>query len=362
MDGPGLELLQCAAVPSLGLRPPPLRTDGSNEFARYSMERRVPAIARDVIAHGTHLAGAAKRSVERLARHRRQRVHPPPLPPAPDVEAWGASFATHARDTWLDAEWFYAEYAFYRELARACRFWETGIDPFAWAKEEELSSDALWARLSSALAGVETAAREERIASLMEASLWGNRVDLSYRIATARTHGHEGDLLADDRAAAVPLLVRPGAQVHVAADNTGTELALDLALVGALLEDEGASVTLHLKAQPVFVSDATPADVWMLLDRMRARGGGDAAQLADRLRAAFDAERLSFAPDPFWSGPRFLADMPGYLREALEPATMLLLKGDANYRRLSGDALGPLERRSRTRAPGCPARWPACAR
>jgi hypothetical protein len=35
--------------------------------------------------------------------------------------------------------------------------------------------------------------------------------------------------------------------------------------------------------------------------------------------------------------------MPGYLREQLAGASLRVLKGDANYRRLSGDALWPLE-------------------
>ncbi len=324
-------------------RPKPIRTDGSNEFARYSMEKRVPAIARDVVARNPGFSPAVKRSIERLARDiENDAPIPSPRPPAPDVEAWTEPYASHANETWLDAEWFYAEYAFYRELARACRFWETGRDPFAWAKEEEVASDALWARLGGALRSLPIE-RAERIAISMEQSLWGNRVDLSYRVAAGRTHGQEGDLLADDRAAALALLSRAGGQVHVAADNTGTELALDLALIDALLGDEQAQVTLHLKAQPVFVSDAVPGDVWTLLDRMRSHAEAPVSQLAERLFAAFDDERLSLAPDPFWSGPRFLHDMPRTVREWLATATLLVLKGDANYRRLSGDALWPSE-------------------
>jgi hypothetical protein len=326
-------------------RPAPIRTDGSIEFARYSMEKRVPAIARDVIAHNPGFSPAVRRGVERLARDIEGNAPiPPPKPPAPDVASWTDAYLSHASDTWLDAEWFYAEYAFYRELAHACRFWETGRDPFAWTKEEEIASDALWARLGGALGPIHALARTERLALLMEQTLWGNRMDLSYRVAADRTQGHEGDLLADDRAAALTLLSGAGARVHLVADNTGTELAFDLALIDALLEDEETRVTLHLKAQPVFVSDAIVADVWALLDRMRGRPDGSVARVAERLFAAFDDERLSFAPDPFWSGARFFDDaraMPAYLREELAAATILVLKGDANYRRLSGDALWP---------------------
>jgi uncharacterized protein with ATP-grasp and redox domains len=336
-------------------RPLPLRTDASNAFAHYSMHTRVPAIARDVATHNAHYPAAVKRAIEALARDIETNAPiPPPHPPAPDVIPWTEAYDAHRGETWLATEWFYAEYAFYRELARACRYWETGRDPFAYAKDEELAGDGPWSRLGAALEALPSLTPEERVASLMEQSLWGNRVDLSYRVAAARVHAHEDDLLADDRAKAVPLLLgtRAGAppHVHVAADNTGTELALDMALVDCVLHPDGlaggaggrARVTVHVKHQPVFVSDATAADVWNLIERMRARGGPVAA-MGERLRAAFDEERLSIAPDPYWSGPGFLWNMPTHLRDELAKASILVLKGDANYRRLSGDALWPLD-------------------
>jgi hypothetical protein len=329
------------------IRPPPLRTDGSNAFARYSMQVRVPAIARDVMAQNPDFPLGVRRAIEQLARDiESDSPLPPPQAPAPDVQAWEADYADHSESskTWLEADWFYAELAFYRELAQRCRFWETGRDPFTRAKEAELQGERPWARVVAALGGHDrsAASRPKRIASLLEQSLWGNRVDLSYAVAAERAHAHDGDLLVDDRDVAVPLLVRAGARVEVAADNTGTELALDLALVDALLEDESARVRIHVKFQPVFVSDATPRDVWRLLERMRERGG-DLGGLADRLVAAFDAERLSLAPDPFWSGPRFLWNAPSHIRGALAEATIALFKGDANYRRVVGDAPWPPE-------------------
>jgi uncharacterized protein with ATP-grasp and redox domains len=318
--------------------PPPLRTDGSNAFARYSMQERVPRIARDVLDRNPDYPSAIQRAVESLAQHIEEDAPlPAPLPPAPDVLEWAAAHAELVGQTWLRAQWFHAELAFYRELAQACRFWETGRDPFAPVKEEELSGERPWSRLETALASADQA-REERIAELLEGCLWGNRVDLSYAIENAHAQGQKGDLLVDERAAAIPLLVRPGAHVHIVTDNTGTELALDLALVGAVVEDPTARVTLHVKMQPLFVSDATPRDAWRLIGRMRERPGLLRA-LADRLDECFDAGRLELWPDPFWTGPRFLWEAPAHLREALASATVVVLKGDANYRRLIGDGL-----------------------
>jgi uncharacterized protein with ATP-grasp and redox domains len=320
-------------------RPPPLRTDGSNVFARFSMEVRVPRIARDLLERNPTLAPASRDAVERLARSiEADAPLPAPCPPAPDVEAWTAAHDEHASERWLSTEWFHAELAFYRELAQACRFWETDRDPFAPAKDEELAGERPWSRLEQALD--RSGARDERIHELLDACLWGNRVDLSYAVGAAHGHRQDDDLLVDDRARVLPLLARPDARVHVLADNAGTELALDLGLVDALLEEPACRVTIHLKMQPVFVSDALPRDVWSTLDRMDARRGV-AGAAATRLRAAFETGRLHLAPDPFWSGPRFLWEAPSHIAGALSAATVVVVKGDANYRRVVGDALWP---------------------
>jgi uncharacterized protein with ATP-grasp and redox domains len=304
------------------------------------MQARLPRIARDVIERNPDYPARVRDAVERLARDiETDAPLRAPVPPACDMAPWSEAYAEHAGETWLATEWFHAELAFYRELVHACLFWETGRDPFAPIKREELSGDRPWSRLKSAVSATERS-RMTRISSLLEACLWGNRVDLSYAVAASRAQGHDDDLLVDERAAAVLLLARTAAHVHFVADNAGTELALDLALVGGLLEDPGTQVTVHLKIQPTFVSDAMPCDVWELLDRMRDRGGA-ALALAGHLDDCFRSGRLKLVPDPFWTGPRFLWHAPPHLRESLASATIVVLKGDANYRRLIGDALWP---------------------
>ncbi len=306
------------------------------------MQERVPRIARDILARNPDYPAAIVDAVERLAGAIEENAAlPAPRGPMPDLPAWAVAHAAHARETWLDAEWFFAELAFYREVTHACRFWETGRDPFAPIKDEELSDERPWSRLESALA-TSHRPRDERLATLLEAALWGNRVDLSYTVAASRAHSTAADLLVDARAAAVPRMVQPGAHVHLVADNTGTELALDLALIAAVLEDPGARVTMHLKIQPMFVSDALPRDVWRLIGRMRDRPGVSGA-LGRSLEGHFAARRLVLAPDPFWNGPRFLWDAPAHIHAALASASAVVVKGDANYRRLIGDALWPHE-------------------
>jgi hypothetical protein len=91
---------------------------------------------------------------------------------------------------------------------------------------------------------------------------------------------------------------------------------------------------------PMFVSDATARDVWDLIDAMREKGGrgGD---LASRLLRAFDEGNLRVVPDSFWTGPRFLWDRPARIARELDGASVVVMKGDANYRRVVGDAIWP---------------------
>ncbi len=99
-------------------------------------------------------------------------------------------------------------------------------------------------------------------------------------------------------------------------------------------------MTLHVKMQPVLVSDAIVADVHMLLDAM-ARRSGRVAALARRLEEQLGGGRLSIVPDFFWNTAGRLWELPPRLYEPLEDAGLVIAKGDINYRRATNDALWP---------------------
>ena len=315
--------------------PPPLRTDESNAFAHYSMTVRVPKILDDVREENADYPTAVLDAVARLRDDIRGNARLPPLGfPAPDAHEWEPG---PGAETWLDTEWFFAECYLYRSLMAAVRYWERGRDPFAPVKRRELGSDALWEGLEAVVA--HPARGAELVHALLDLSLWGNRVDLSYGVGTAFGRaGESHDLLCDDRGRAVAELLGGRGDVHLVADNTGSELSMDLALADVLMASAGARVSLHVKMHPVFVSDATVADVWSLVGAMSPRGG-PCRELATRLERAFAIGQLRVLPDFYWNGPRFLWDRPPRIAAELDRATMVIFKGDANYRRVIGDAL-----------------------
>jgi hypothetical protein len=145
-------------------------------------------------------------------------------------------------------------------------------------------------------------------------------------------------MLVDDSAKAVNwLLSKPGA-FHLVADNTGTELAADFALIAALLEARDEPVILHLKMHPIFVSDAMVQDVLAFFEALE-RHGSEMSALAHKLRDALSVGKLRLAPDLYWNQTRFLWDLAPRLQQTFAGAALVVIKGDANYRRAIGDAV-----------------------
>ncbi|HLY28387.1 MAG TPA: ARMT1-like domain-containing protein [Aggregatilineales bacterium] len=320
-------------------RPAPIRTDSSNDFAHFSMKVRVPNILEEIQARNPDYPAPIHRALEKLSN---DLANDAPIPmiglPAPDYDDWTALYGPHAGESWLNTTWFFAELYLYRLVIEAVRWWETGRDPFAPNKNEELMGESLWKFLARSLETRELPVAE-RLGKLLHLAMWGNRIDLSY--AASREHGHDwdaDDMLVDDSAKAVQwVLDRPGA-FHLVADNTGTELAADFALIAALLEARDEPVILHLKMHPIFVSDAMVPDALAFLDALDRRGSQMSA-LAQTLRDALTVGKLRLAPDLYWNQTRFLWDLPPRLQRTFEGAALVIFKGDANYRRVLGDAV-----------------------
>ncbi|MDE2952697.1 MAG: ARMT1-like domain-containing protein [Chloroflexota bacterium] len=337
--------------------PPPIRTDRSNAFARNTMAARIPAILQETLDLNPDYPTGVKDRLGRLRGDIGAGALIPPLEAegASDYQQWLRALRQQqdivgAPVTWHKAEWFFAETYAYRLLVEATRYFESRRDPFAPKKQSELRSEALWSLVEGALAS--DAAAERQVAQAVVLDLWANRIDLSYAASLERgAESAPEDLLVDDsddlmnylcRSAPVPGQKRDEGTIYVVADNAGSELAMDLVLADRLLHYVTDRVVLYLKAHPTFVSDATPEDVWIMLGEMKRRGGAS-AQLAARLTANWESARLLFLPHQFWNSSAFLRDMPSELSDKFNAARLVIIKGDANYRRAVGDCLWPAD-------------------
>lgn len=336
-------------------RPDPIRVGKDNAFATDTMAVRVPGIIREVQSMNADYPDTILRHLEQLhaALTGDEPIRMLELLPAPgpDYEDWHAAYHQQLQKidplTWQNSEWFFAETFCYRHLIQAVRWAETGRDPFAAKKREELESARFLKLLNAALEVEGTFA--EKLPALLSFSLWGNRVDLSHPAGDITADApKEDELLADDRDALLHYVMSStdatgrGTRdriIHLIADNAGTELAMDLILADLLLTDVCCeTVVIHVKPFPTYVSDATVADVWAVMRAMETCGDRS-AHLAARLRHAWNDERLKIATHYFWTSSRFLWDMPPALSQLFGSASLVILKGDMNYRRAIGDAL-----------------------
>ncbi|MER6677984.1 damage-control phosphatase ARMT1 family protein [Streptomyces sp. NPDC000983] len=328
--------------------PPVILGDEPGTFPHSVLTERHPAIIRQV-RDALPYDPERRAALDALLRECADGVVGPLPADAHDADRWrewGA--AAHLGRPWTDAPWLWAESYFYRRLLDAVGYFTPGIwqgaDPFRPAKLAELDADGTDGELA-ALDGLADLSAEERDRALLHGSLWGNRADLGFRMSTAdgAAPAGTGALVADDSDALWALLppARPAELLCLIADNAGGELVPDLLLIAHLLtRGRVRRAVLHVKAHPYFVSDATPADVLDALGRLRSAGGA-ARTYGDTLWTALTDGTLTVRAHPFSCAPLPYEEMPDDLRAELGAATLTVLKGDLNYRRLVGDRRWP---------------------
>jgi hypothetical protein len=129
-----------------------------------------------------------------------------------------------------------------------------------------------------------------------------------------------------------------GQRIDIIVDNAGFELICDLCLVDFLLGSGIANqVYLHLKPHPTFVSDATIQDVYDTRDFLANGSHPQVKAFTQRLGENLANGRLVLTEDYFWTSPLAFWELPEHLKTELGKSNLIIVKGDANYRRLLGD-------------------------
>ncbi len=336
--------------------PPPLMTGEPGSFAYRTMVTRIPAVIDNVLAdYVDRYPPEIRQGLQRL---RREVVEDKPIRPLPattfDARQWANAWAAYPQATWLNCPWYLAEAYFYRRLLAAVNYFGpgewAGVDPYQPRKAAELQAGTPWQILTAALAHSHHHSADG-LGRLLHHAVWGNRLDLSYTKVAESAGGEiaveqeQTNLLVDDTQAILSHLQTSRGQprrIEFICDNAGVELLLDLALADFLLRFEWAGqITLHVKAYPTFVSDATAADVTQAIAASQAQTAVELQQLAARLQEYQRKGRLRIEPDRFWNSHHFFWELPGRLEARLAQAHLVIIKGDANYRRLLGDSRWP---------------------
>ncbi|UOB09515.1 damage-control phosphatase ARMT1 family protein [Streptomyces sp. HP-A2021] len=324
---------------------PLLLGDQPGSFPHSVLAERHPAIIRQVREAFPYEPWQHRALDELLANCTKGEIEPLPAD-AHDRDLWETwGLREYAGRSWFDVPWLWSESWFYRRLLQAVGYfgpgpWQ-GIDPFRPSKLAELDSPETDEELA-ALDGLAARPAGEQAQALLHGSLWGNRADLGFRLSAegARTADAAPGLVADDSESLWALLGGTGTgTLCLVADNAGRELVPDLLLIAHLLaHGRIGRAVLHVKPYPYYVSDATTADVVDALRRLTGAGGA-AAEYGQHLWAALADGRLTLRAHPFSCAPLPYEEMPADLRADFASATLTVVKGDLNYRRLVGDRL-----------------------
>jgi hypothetical protein len=300
-----------------GVTAPEITGNPPGSFAWGVLHERHPKLIAQV-RDGLPYPPGTGRALDALAEEITGEIRPSP------------GWAEYAGRSWDEVPFLWAESCFYYKLLDAVGYfapgpWQ-GVDPFEPVKSAELRTQ----ELADDLAAFAERSDDD---ALLAASLWGNRADLGFRLSSGKADG-AGALLVDESPALWSLLDR-GGRVVVVADNAARELVPDLLLADRLLATGRAQeVVLHVKPYPYFVSDAVLPDVVAALRRLTDSPVADAGL---RLTRAVREGRLDVRAHPFSCAPWSYHRMPADLAADFASATVTIMKGDLNYRRLVGD-------------------------
>lgn len=343
-----MRLILTTQKPSLSL-PPSLAGAEKGSFAEDTIIRRMPNIARQVLADNQLTTPAATAVQTLIAEIPDGQIRPLTDVHAPDTPFWQRAIEPMLQQNWLTAPWFFSETYFYRRIIEAVDYFGTGFDPFLQQKTKATSAEpnrllALVDQLNVALTvGWNSVAFRQ----LLAADLWGNQVDLSlWATDDANKPDHTDDstrhshTLVDNSTAVITHLDSlSSARIDFILDNAGFELLSDLALTDYLLTSGKAdSVHLHVKLHPTFVSDATADDVLQTFTFLSGHASELVRHMGNRLGLALGNGRLQLHVHTFWTSPHPLWLLPNKLRQLLSESNLVISKGDANYRRALGDA------------------------
>lgn len=339
--------------------PEPLRGIDADSFAYYTIVERLPDIIRRVLSENDFSQPIVRQLETLIEEIPSAKIRHLNDSEAPDASQWTQYIEPYLDHNWLQISWFLAETYLYRRILEATGYFKPGegyrVDPYTYQKQRglETSHDAI-ANLSAQLnAWVKQSDKPfDHLTSLLAIALWGNQADLSlWPAGQAKQPKHtdlqtsQSHIVINDTTDVIDYLAGPMDQslrVDFIVDNAGFELVCDLALTDFLLGSGLAStVGLHLKVHPTFVSDATITDGEQTIAFLAGEAQPDINHFGQRLQAHLDTNRLQLQDDLFWTSPLSFWDMPDRVRQALTRSTLLISKGDANYRRLLGDRHWP---------------------
>ena len=288
-------------------------------FAAFSFNQRYPAILDSFIHQYKDLNDLC----QELQQLKDQLIHyPVGRIIHTDEELWSNFYELYENKKLGEVPFMYAEIYLFALINNIFTSWGIYHDPCEYIKEKDFEANQ---GLLESLTGAYLK-NEYDLSKLIALSLESNTADLSQltRIdssSVTKLLDHTDQLIS---------AVSATNSIHIVLDNSGPELLADLFLSHHLCHAYNKKVTMHFKAEPIFVSDSTEIDLWNLLDRLDS-------ELAYLVNQEVESEKLHFQLSHFWNSPKDFDQYSEDLRDVFASDSLLIVKGDANYRRVFQD-------------------------
>lgn len=258
-----------------------------------------------------------------------------------DVEIWEEDLSPFKEKGWLEIPWLLAETYFFRRILEIIHYFQPGPwqgrDPYQHLKNREISQ---------ALPEFVQMYQPEHLGSdynsfhkTCQWALWGNQSDLSnLEDYSAEEIAIDEKVFLDQSQAAFEYLSLKPNNIAYIMDNVGKELYCDLAFIDFLLTyNFAASITLYMKNQPFFVSDALPKDLKHTIGFLESSSEIKCKHLAEQIIEGIKSGRIKIEIPPFMTTSRMYRKLPDALKKQLYNHDLTILKGDVNFRRLVGE-------------------------
>uniref|UniRef100_A0A915PIP5 Sugar phosphate phosphatase n=1 Tax=Setaria digitata TaxID=48799 RepID=A0A915PIP5_9BILA len=259
--------------------------------------------------------------------------------------------------TWYRCDWLFAECFLYRQIVGL--FLKTTtlkeFDPFATQKQSSFigcinTINGLTKHMEKVLAKADIAI----IPYFLQVCLWGNTYDLSLSC------GEQIDplpLLVDELTDKIlcnqideaDRILRSGEvdRVDIVLDNSGFELFADLALAEILINKFGVKkIFFHGKSMPWFVSDVTGRDFSWMIEMLIGSSDNLLKDFGAKCSQKLIDGSFVFQAHHFWTLPYsyyLMGEKAPDLHHDLSHSSLIIFKGDYNYRKLVGDLEWPLD-------------------
>ncbi|XP_075168556.1 damage-control phosphatase ARMT1-like [Haematobia irritans] len=278
-----------------------------------------------------------------------------------DSELWN-NFITNLEPdaSFFSICWLYAECYLYRKIYSFFEISTSLLKDYDYFSPQKInalkiSTDAMKELLQS----ITNESSYENFSHILKLNLWGNKCDLSISSGQEikpldnlhkQIDSLNENILIDESAQIWDCLNEPlnskSKSVDFICDNAGFELFTDLVLARYLIENKLADeVRFHVKALPWFVSDTTHQDILFTLKYMEEQENADILNKFGKQCSRYFNDGIFKVCPPnakeyFWTTPyefHRMAEISPTLHTQLSSSSLIISKGDLNYRKLLGD-------------------------